>query len=114
MLDFLKKKEKPEQELRGINNTYAFLVYCYQDPKSGEFKFEMQSAIYENLFEKYPRQQATDLKLTYNMFGAYLHEAVESVRAWYTRPFDEEKVKMAFQFGDKLPTDKMNEVEAKR
>ena len=105
MFDFLKRKEKGEHGAQEIKYVYAFLVYCYKDPNSEEFKFDLQSEIYDDLFKNYPRQQATDLKLTYNIFGAYLHGAIKAVREWYTRPFDAEKAKMASQFGDKLPAD---------
>ncbi len=105
MSDFLKKEGGEGHGPQGIKYVYAFLVYCYKDPDSGEFKFDLQSEIYDDLFKNYPGQQAADLKLTYNILGAYLHGAIKAVREWYTRPFDAEKAKMVSQFGEKLPAD---------
>ena len=78
---------------------------CYQDPNDGEIKFSMQSNIYENLFEKCSRKQATELKVTRNMLEIYLQGAIDTVKEWHLSPFDEEIIKTAFRFGDRLPTD---------
>jgi hypothetical protein len=105
MFEFLKDKTKAEEKSNEVKATYGFLIMCYQDPDDGGIKFSMQSNIYENLFEKYPKKQATELKVTYNMLEIYLQRAIDSVKEWYISPFDAEKVKTAFQFGDRLPSD---------